>query len=499
MSLPRVGAAYDDYRTLNQKRTVCLTGTRTALLEAIGHWAVARDEKPIYLLTGHAGYGKSTIVRTVSERLDNLHILGASFFFSRDDNQSKSTSHFFSTLAYQLCVFSEAFAQAIGNALKSLKTLDAVEKSPASQLMYLVVGPLKRFNMSSRNIVIVVDALDECEDFKSSEGESWGRDIWDGLATLVEELPFVRVFLTSRPHQHLSTLIANNPRLYINNTSVEASDPDIKRYLKCKLIKEAFYPLGRYHVTESQISHLARMAAGLFIIAATAVRFIMDPRAISPSERIKALIEGSMSGPTSPNKLVDRMYETVLNQSLALENPSEREQFQAIVGTIIHFNTQLRLVELAEFLGLELSVLRYVIDKLQAIITLTNDKPQFHKSFVDYITDRARSGDQHIPRSLVEAVIAFNCFRTLGALSRPNASPQSLQQQWIIYATRHLPSHCSAADRAVLKRLSRDAYLQHPGFWTDVATCLILRSLPYFSEDHLWNIQKSMVLLCLRI
>ncbi|KAF9496468.1 hypothetical protein BDN71DRAFT_756142 [Pleurotus eryngii] len=68
-SLPRVGAAYDDNHALDQKRTVCLPVTRIALLEEIGRWAVARDETPIYLLTGHAGFGKSTIVRTVVERL----------------------------------------------------------------------------------------------------------------------------------------------------------------------------------------------------------------------------------------------------------------------------------------------------------------------------------------------------------------------------------------------------------------------------------------------
>ncbi|KAG9221540.1 hypothetical protein CCMSSC00406_0009363 [Pleurotus cornucopiae] len=196
------------------KSGLCLPGTRIALLEEIGRRAVARDEAPIYLLTGHAGFGKSTIVRTVAERLDALHILGASFFFSSDDAQLKKNSHFFSTLAYQLCVFDELFAKMIGNALESLTMVDAVIKSPAAQLEKLIVEPLKPVNAVSHTVVIVVDTLDECGGFDSLDGEEWRRDVWDGLAALVEKSPFIRVFFTSRPHQHLTTLVATNPRLY---------------------------------------------------------------------------------------------------------------------------------------------------------------------------------------------------------------------------------------------------------------------------------------------
>ncbi|KDQ31667.1 hypothetical protein PLEOSDRAFT_1026144, partial [Pleurotus ostreatus PC15] len=73
----------------------CLAGTREALLEEIGHWAVAQNKEPVYLLTGHAGFGKSTVARTVAERADALHSLGASFFFSRDDADLKSSTRFF--------------------------------------------------------------------------------------------------------------------------------------------------------------------------------------------------------------------------------------------------------------------------------------------------------------------------------------------------------------------------------------------------------------------
>ncbi|KAF4569440.1 hypothetical protein EYR36_009231 [Pleurotus pulmonarius] len=466
-SLPRVQAAYDDNHAHNQKRTVCLAGTRTALLEGIGHWAVARDKTPIYLLTGHAGFGKSTIVRTIAERLDALGILGASFFFSRDDARLKSNSLFFSTLAYQLCVFDEAFAEKIGRALKSLKTLDAVTKSPFTQLEKLIIEPLESFNATARTIVIVVDALDECEDFEALDGEGWRRDIWDGLTTLVEKLSFVRVFLTSRPHQHLPILIKQNPRLYINNASVEASDPDITRYLRYKLIDAP--ELVSWTANELEISCLESMAAGLFIVAATAVRFILDPRrAIPPSERIERLMKGNTR--TSPNKLevVDRMYKTVLDLSLSLDDPDELRLFQTIIGSIFFLRRQFSIEQLALFLALDIGMLRNFIDKLQAIIMLTDDTPQFHKSFVDYMTDDTRSGGLCVSRSRGNAIIAFYCFR---ALDSPH--PTSLPHQNAKYAINYLQFHCSGFDPAVV-RASSCLYRGWSRRWIDVAVSIIL-------------------------
>ena len=40
--------------------------------------------KPIYVLDGIAGVGKSTVAKTVAQRAAGINSLGASFFFSRD-------------------------------------------------------------------------------------------------------------------------------------------------------------------------------------------------------------------------------------------------------------------------------------------------------------------------------------------------------------------------------------------------------------------------------
>ncbi|KAI7227738.1 hypothetical protein KC330_g8251 [Hortaea werneckii] len=61
----------------------CLPDTRTNLLQQIFDWAAGHGGKRIFWLCGKAGTGKSTICRTVAQKLDADGLLGGSFFFKR--------------------------------------------------------------------------------------------------------------------------------------------------------------------------------------------------------------------------------------------------------------------------------------------------------------------------------------------------------------------------------------------------------------------------------
>ena len=94
---PVAAAAYDCVR-----RNSCFGDTRALLLSEIQNWANNNGGRPIYVLYGVAGIGKSTVAKTVAERAVNEKTLGASFFFSRYEDNRKTLKSFFTTLAYQL-------------------------------------------------------------------------------------------------------------------------------------------------------------------------------------------------------------------------------------------------------------------------------------------------------------------------------------------------------------------------------------------------------------
>ena len=178
-----------------KKRSVsCFENTRQILRKEIREWITAILDKPeIYLLSGLAGIGKSTVAQTVAERADNLHLLGASFFFSRDEADRRNAEKFYTTIAFQLCAHDKQFAKAIGNALLEEKGATATTKKPMEQLDALIVEPLRGLlNQRSQPLVMVVDALDECD-------EEDGLVVLETLEHLVHELPSLRIILTSRP------------------------------------------------------------------------------------------------------------------------------------------------------------------------------------------------------------------------------------------------------------------------------------------------------------
>ncbi|KIL59026.1 hypothetical protein M378DRAFT_85641, partial [Amanita muscaria Koide BX008] len=145
----------------------------------------------MYVLSGLAGIGKSTVAYTIASRAAHLNLLGASFFFSRDEADRNNAKKFFTTIAYQLCVYNGTFAEAIGDALKTERGSAAATKDPQDQLRALILNPLRSIVQSrARPILVIVDALDECD-------EDDERDVVRGLSQLVRELPSFKVILTT--------------------------------------------------------------------------------------------------------------------------------------------------------------------------------------------------------------------------------------------------------------------------------------------------------------
>jgi predicted AAA+ superfamily ATPase len=95
--------------------------------------------KSIYVLYGIAGIGKSTVAKTAAERAAHNKVLGASFFFSRDEDNRKSAKSFFSTLAYHL---SPALARRISMTVEEDPELTG--RDPLKQFDRLIARPLQR-------------------------------------------------------------------------------------------------------------------------------------------------------------------------------------------------------------------------------------------------------------------------------------------------------------------------------------------------------------------
>ncbi|GMG38371.1 unnamed protein product [Aspergillus oryzae] len=153
------GVFYNSY--VNQHEDFCLPETRTELRRQISEWARSNG-KFIFWLNGMAGTGKSTIARTVAESFQNQGLLGASFFFKRGEADRGNAKYLISTITRQLVIRHHRLAPEVLNAIKNDPNI--ASKSLSEQCEKLLCQPLVKLHLDQpTTIVIVIDALDECD------------------------------------------------------------------------------------------------------------------------------------------------------------------------------------------------------------------------------------------------------------------------------------------------------------------------------------------------
>ena len=296
-------------------RELCTEGTRMKIREDIIKWAMdsSPDSPSVFWLSGQAGSGKTTIAYTIAQyfdRLDktrnpNLHtILGGSFLCSRQFEETRERIRILPTLVYQLAQKSRSYAHALHEADK----FDSYDKL-SEQMEDLLCGPwqeseTKRYELPP--YLIVIDALDEIE---GQEGSAFLADLLKAIDGC--SLRGLKFFVTSRPDPDVAKLCELLPPQVVHrlqDVPIEDVGLDINAYLRAKLPK-----LGK-----PELDKAARQANGLFISAATVVRYLTPHHSITAREQCRLLDElllhKSASGATQP-LLIDELYQHILYQA----------------------------------------------------------------------------------------------------------------------------------------------------------------------------------------
>ncbi|KAG8736442.1 hypothetical protein FRC11_002636, partial [Ceratobasidium sp. 423] len=156
-------ARYNSSYSMSIKRRGCTAQTREAIHKDLQDWTTNPTSERIYWMNGMAGTGKTTIAYSLCEWLEDTNRLGASFFCSRISSTCHSLSRIVPTLAYQLARYSPAFRSALCAALED--NPDAGTLNVGQQFEKLISQPmLNSKDAIPESVVIVIDALDECDD-----------------------------------------------------------------------------------------------------------------------------------------------------------------------------------------------------------------------------------------------------------------------------------------------------------------------------------------------
>ena len=404
-----------------------MRGTRRDVLSQLENWLNNGEDKPVFWLNGLAGTGKSTIAQTFAEMTFADGILGASFFCSRDYDDRSNLRIILPTLAFQLAYKYPHFRAKLLPVLTA--NPDVGRESLCSQMEKLIIGPLEK---SKIHALIIVDALDECKD------EEPASALLAVLACYLHKIPFVKFFITGRPESRirsgfrLESLQPHTDVLKLHEVKPSSVDSDIRLYYKMNLAEIAKNRSDCILPTEwpspADLDILCQKAAGLFIFAATVVKFIAS-RYHQPAQRLATIIALPQSTTEEGRAGIDQLYIKILQQvfiDIQTHDLDVFSQFRSIVGAVVLVFNPLSVSTLSELLGV--SDVSTALRSLHSLLNISTSQPDpapihvLHKSFPDFLTDSQRCTDKRflIDPSTCHRDILLSCLRLMKAKLKRN-------------------------------------------------------------------------------
>jgi len=260
----------------------------------------------------------------------------------------------------------------------------------------LIVQPLRESAIST---VIIIDALDECEDDEPTSA------ILSVLGQFVSQIPKVKFFLTSRPEPcikegfRLSPLAKATDVFILHDVEPSLVNNDIWLFLKQRFLELACHRHGLDGwPTKEQLDLLCERAAGLFAYAVATVKFI-DYKNKSPREQLERLLQTPQSTVYEgkihfkPNMTLDSLYMSILQGAFGDGGPEDDQMVRSILSAVVLAINPLSPSSIATILGLSTQGTFHRLSSVHSVLILQDiDFPvrPFHKSFPDFIVDSTR-------------------------------------------------------------------------------------------------------------
>jgi len=430
-----------------------------------------------------AGTGKTLIAITLCRLLgaDTKLLLGGSFFCSRSTGTVERTDiqRIVPTLAMVLARELPDYASAL--AIQLAEKPDVAHWTVRTQIERLLKLPLVKLEQRDRQIVFVIDALDECNDqmklvdFKSESA-----------------LP-VKFRLTSRPEMHIRRTPISNPdfssilRLHtIDPTQVTA---DLDLYIGQNLAKASD---STTWYTQYDVNTLVQQSCGLFIFASTVLKYILDRTSDEGRRgRLRKVTQALVLG-TATTAPLDQIYELVLTEASRPDkvDSDEIDDTKRVLACILTARASLSIQALADLIEVSPTSLRGALERLPSVVHVPDDNTDpgirtLHASFGDYMFDRAAKqiqitpgfGHDHLARGCLRRLgrndLCFNISRSRSSFEpNPDDMPDWIPPS-LLYACLHWAHHLDkASDCLVSGEEVGRVFRQKLLFWLEVLSVI---------------------------
>lgn len=372
-------------------------------------WAVdGTDDRPMCWLNGPAGFGKSSIARTIAERCAGEQRLAASFFFLRGAGDRSKIACFIRTLAYHISVSIPATQPLLEDVLRRDPLV--LDQSLEDQFQKLLVAPVSALAETVPSMTIIVDALDECDD--GDLAASFIEIVT--LAAGVRQLPF-RFLFTSRIEEHIrakfESRIANHVVFTLSLKDYDASGDIRTYYQSCfmrvyedhlSVMKSVLQPWP----SSFDLGKLVEKTSSSFIFANTVVNFV-DKGRMPPNKMLAEALDGHVG--------LDALYSQILLPTRG------NSLIERVVGTVMLLREPLSINYLASLLHLDKATVRHTLLTIQSILIIPGSDGEaiqlVHTSLRDFLISKERSQELYIDPPTRHFSITIDCLRVMAVSS----------------------------------------------------------------------------------
>ncbi|KAM0229665.1 hypothetical protein ACHAP5_011575, partial [Fusarium lateritium] len=471
----------------------CEPGTRVRILEIIQQWATNNPIQPLFWLVGPAGTGKSTIARSVIDILEMDKYSIAGYFFKRGDQDRNDTSRLFSTIAMQIADSVLAFRESLRKSLEGLNKDTVGQFNLEKQFQKLMKQPLESLTPDDKGhlrIIIIIDALDECE---RAEHLLRVLELFSSLCTI----PTIRlrVLITSRHAPSIVEAFEPHTRsnavriLQLHRELSEETKLDIRNFLEARFkdIRSKRSVQKQSWPTAEELNHLVQLSTTpepLFIYAATLCRFVSDEQR-GPIRQLTIWLE------KGGKSQLQQIYTPILDQAFSGFDQEEFRQKLQFLASIILLAKPHSARVITSILGMDLDDISWWIPKLYAVLHIPPGLEQpielLHKSFSDFLITDSGSNKYQIDAADMHAGLSERCIQQMKAglkqdicnIQKLGTARDSIDTNRISrfiptelqYACVYWFYHLECSERS-LENFTYDFLLEHFLHWIEVLALL---------------------------
>ncbi|KAJ7802178.1 NACHT domain-containing protein [Mycena leptocephala] len=359
--------------------------------------------RPICWLHGPAGAGKSAIMQTLCQRLQDAGRLGGAFFFKRG----------------HLAVHNQDLGPSISQIVEDNPSL--VARHMEVQLLKLIVEPCQSVTNSSP-LILLIDGLDECETQDSQ------AEILRLIGNFIRHHPKTFHFLiASRPEAHIRETF-DEPFFYgiLNSINVEKSFEDIRTYFRDqfrRIHREHRDTMGSVQMpwpSTDNLNMLVQKSSGYFVYASTVIKFI-DDKYSRPTDRLVLVLSLTSTDSEAPFEALDQLYTHILSVVPIRFHSKLLDILQCVIVSRQRWNH----LQIDQLLGLPHGDTQLILRALHSILKMGKTGCTaiyvHHASFLDFLQDPQRSLDFHIKLE-IRTNVARALFKALSDSSHRNNS-----------------------------------------------------------------------------